>query len=79
MQDLATAAAGLAQILPQARSQFAASGANALQMPTMLKPVNRDLTAIKAQIADAQAGIKYWLDLVDQDQKAQEHMKGAVK
>ena len=79
VQDLATAAAGLAQILPQARSQFAASGANALQMATMLKPVNRDLTAIKAQIADAEAGIKYWLDLVDQDQKAQEHMKGSVK
>jgi len=78
-KDLVTAAEGLARILPQARSQFSASGANALQMASMLKPVNRDLAAIKAQIADAQAGIKYWLDLVDQDQKAQEHMKGAVK
>lgn len=79
VKDLATAAKGLAQLLPQARSQFAASGVSALQMPAMLKPVKRDLDAIKAQIADAQAGIKYWLDLVDQDQKAQEHMKGAVK
>lgn len=79
VEDLATAAAGLAQLVPQARSQFAASGANALQMASMLKPVNRDLAAIKAQIADAQAGIKYWLDLVDQDQKAQEHMKGAAE
>ena len=78
-KDLVTAAEGLARILPQSRSQFSASGANALQMASMLKPVNRDLAAIKAQIADAQAGIKYWLDLVDQDQKAQEHMKGAVK
>ena len=78
-QQLVTAAAQLTTILPQAKQQFAANGANALQMVSMLKPVNRDISAIKAQIADAQAGIKYWIDLVDQDEKAQSFMKDAEK
>ena len=79
VQQLATAAAQLTTLLPQAKEQFAASGVNALQMVGMLKPVNRDISAIKAQISDAQAGIKYWIDLIDQDEKAQEHMKDAEK
>lgn len=79
VQQLATAAAQLTTLLPQAKEQFKATGANALQMVSMLKPVNRDLSAIKAQIADANAGIKYWLDLVDQDEKAQSFMKDAEK
>lgn len=79
VQQLATAAAQLSTLLPQAKEQFKASGANALQMVSMLKPVNRDISAIKAQIADANAGIKYWLDLVDQDEKAQTYMKDAEK
>ena len=78
-EDLATAAAGLAGLIPQAKEQFAASGASFFEMASLLRPLDRDLTAIRAQIADAYAGIKYWIDLVDQDEKAQQHMKGAVQ
>ena len=78
-EDLATAAADLARLAPKAKEQFSAAGVSFLEMPSLLRALDRDVSAIKAQISDAYAGIRYWIDLVDQDEKAQQHMKGAAQ